>query len=398
MKIKDRLSSLGPGIITAALVFGPSKILITSKLGADFGFALLWIVVVAIIFMVTFTSMAARIGIATEQSLLTTIKLRWGRFAGIAAGIGIFLVTASFQAGNAIGIGISMSEMFHTSTVPWIIVFNLVGIGLLFFRAFYKVLERIMILLVTVMLVAFLTTLILVKPQVTAVAAGFVPSVPPGSSALVIAFIASCFSIVGAFYQSYLLQERKRASPGIKHTNKSFTGIFILGIMSAIVLICAAAVLHPTGIKVQTATAMAKALEPLFGKYASILFLCGLFGASFSALIGNATVGGTLLGDAFGAGSQLNSKNVRYLIALIMIIGTSIAIIFGSLPLQLIIFAQTVTILIVPLIGLAMYIISNDATLMKEHKNSITVKIIGALGLIVITGLAFQSFTTIFFK
>ena len=45
-------------MITAALVFGPSKVTITSKLGADFGFDLLWIVVVAIFFMVIFTAMA----------------------------------------------------------------------------------------------------------------------------------------------------------------------------------------------------------------------------------------------------------------------------------------------------------------------------------------------------
>ncbi|RZM00816.1 MAG: divalent metal cation transporter, partial [Pedobacter sp.] len=45
------LQALGPGIITAALVFGPSKITISSKLGAEFGFSQLWIVVVTILFM-----------------------------------------------------------------------------------------------------------------------------------------------------------------------------------------------------------------------------------------------------------------------------------------------------------------------------------------------------------
>ncbi len=54
--LKKWLLSLGPGLIVAALVFGPSKMTITSKLGAEYGYALLWIVVVAIFFMVIFTS------------------------------------------------------------------------------------------------------------------------------------------------------------------------------------------------------------------------------------------------------------------------------------------------------------------------------------------------------
>ena len=47
--------------------------------------------------------------------------------------------------------------------------------------------------------------------------------------------------------------------------------------LSASVLICAAAVLFPKGIHVNSAGEMGKALEPLFGKYASSLFFIGLF-------------------------------------------------------------------------------------------------------------------------
>src|SRR4028118_2231081 len=90
---KKWLLSLGPGLIVAALVFGPSKMTITSKLGAEYGYALLWIVVVAIFFMVIFTSMAGRIGMATEQSLLSTIRQKWGKGAAIAVGLGVFFVT-----------------------------------------------------------------------------------------------------------------------------------------------------------------------------------------------------------------------------------------------------------------------------------------------------------------
>lgn len=396
---KSILLSLGPGIITAALVFGPSKMTITSKLGAQYGYDLLWVVAVAIFFMTVFTTLSARIGVATNLSLLTTIRQKWGSTASIAVGLGVFFVCTSFQAGNSIGVGIAIAEMSGTSPLIWIIALNILGIGLLFFRKFYKVLEKLMIFLVALMLFAFVTTLFFARPDLIGVAKGFIPGVPSGSLGLVIAFTASCFSIVGAFYQSYLVQERIKLNPEIKETNRnSIIGIIILGVMSAIVLICAAAVLNKQGIQVTTASDMAKALEPLFGNYAATLFLIGLFGASFSSLVGNATVGGTLLGDAFGYGSQLNSKVVRSFIALVMLIGALIAIKFGKLPLQLIVFAQSITIFLVPFIGIAMYAISNDEKIMGKHKNSVSVKIIGFIGLLILMCLACINVKELFFK
>ena len=188
---------------------------------------------------------------STNHSLLTTIRQKWGGTASAIVGISVFLVCTSFQAGNSTGVGIAVAELTHTPVILWVIFFNLVGISLLFFRSFYKVLEKIMILLIVVKLFAFITTLVMVKPDASAVAAGMSPSLPAGSLALTIAFIASSVSIVGACYQSYLVQERRRINPGAKQTgNESLTGIILLGLMSAMVMICAAAVLHPQGIKI----------------------------------------------------------------------------------------------------------------------------------------------------
>lgn len=396
---KDWLHSLGPGIIIAALIFGPSKITITTILGANYDYALLWIVAVAIFFMIIFTSMSARIGLAMKTSLLTAIRAKWGKPVGIACGLGVFLVTASFQAGNSIGIGISIGEATHTSQVWWIILFNLVAIGLLFFRTFYKVLEKIMIALVFLMLFAFVTTLLLVRPDPWSILSGFVPRIPEGSLWLVIAFIASCFSLVGACYQSYLVQERLRIHPDIHQTGKeSLAGMCLLGIMSAILLVCAAAVLHPMHITINSATDMARALEPSFGKYASYLFLAGLFGASFSALIGNATLGGTLTGDALGLGGKLSSRATRGLIALIMALGAAVAIGFGRLPLQLIVFAQAITIFIVPFIGVALYLVANDRALMGPYRNRVFSNVAGAVGLLVMIFLALSNLRSLFLK
>lgn len=390
------LSILGPGIITAALVFGPSKMTITSKMGADYKYDLLWVIIVAICFMMVFTTMGARIGAQNQDSLLTLIRKKFGKPVSIVIGLGIFLVATSFQSGNSTGVAISIGEASGTNPKIWIIVFNVIGILLLFFRSFYKVLEKLMLVLIIIMLFSFLTTAILVQPNFSEMTKGLIPSVPFGSVGLIIAFTASCFSLVGAFYQAYLVQERKKLTSNNNQdgTEKigSRIGIIILGIMSTGVLICAANILHPQGIKVTSASEMGRALEPLFGDYASHLFFIGLFGASFSSLIGNAVLGGSLLGDTFGYSSNLNNKMVKLFISFVMIAGSTIALIFGNLPLELIVFAQSITIFLVPFIGITMYLIGNDKAIMKEQVNSTSTKIWGALGLLLIIGLAVSNF------
>lgn len=401
---KDRMRSwfhaIGPGIITAALVFGPSKMTITSQLGADYGYALLWIVVVAIFFMIIYTTMAARIGLATQQSLLSTIKQRWGKWIAVTIGGCVFLVTASFQAGNAAGTGISLSELSGVSPRVAIVLFSLLAAGLLFFRSFYKLLEIFMTVMVIVMLLSFVATLFLATPDWRAAFMGFRPSVPKGAEVLVIAFIASCFSIVGAFYQSYLVQENRRVSHLANQAtakDKSIAGMLILGFMSMTVMVCAASILHPAGISIQTASDMGSALEPLFGEQAADIFLIGLFAASFSSLVGNATVGGTLLADALGYGHHFSSRAVRVCIALVMLAGAIVSILFGRVPLQLIVLAQGVTVFIVPIIGIAMFLIARDKRIMGDAANSQMANVGGALGLLLIIFLAAAGIRSLIF-
>lgn len=395
--LKRWLAAIGPGIVTAAIVFGPSKITITSKMGALYGYDLLWVVVLAIFFMIVFTSMGSRIGFATQQTLLSTIRDQYGKWVSGLVGIGVFLVATSFQAGNAIGVGISIGEATNTSPVPWILLFNVIGITLLFFRNFYRILERLMIAIVGVMLFSFLTTMFLAKPDMAGLISGFHPSVPGGSAGLIIAFFASCFSIVGAFYQSYLVQERKKMDKAQdQQGHNGLTGIVILGIMSAVVMVCAATVLNTRGIEVTNASDMAAALEPLFGNYSSQLFLIGLFGASFSSLIGNATVGGSLLADGFGYGSRLDAKAVKISIAIVMVAGSCVAIGFEKPPLEIIVFAQSVTIFLVPFIGIAMYLISSNGTLMGDYANTRFTRYSGILGLLILVLLAGYNFYELF--
>lgn len=386
------LRYLGPGIITAALVFGPGSLTIASKLGASYQFQLLWVVLLATFFMAVFTIMATKIGVSTRTSLIKIIDRKYGRKMSLFAGIGVFLVTASFQSGNSIGAGLAFAELFDTSVVPWIVFFSICAVVLLFLRSFYKILEKLMIAMITIMVLSFLVTLILSGPQIYRMIEGFVPGIPTGSELLVIALIASSFSMVGAFYQSYLVQERgwkkEQAPMCIK---EGLAGIILLGLITFMIMSAAGAVLFPEGIQVGSAAEMGRALEPLFGNLASSIFMIGLFAASFSSLLGNATIGGAILADTFSIGNKLNDLSSRILIMGVIVTGSAIAIVFNHLQLKLIVIAQALTMIVAPILGVFILLISNDVSIMGENKNKFWLKTMGISGLILvlILGIAF---------
>ncbi|SEM86872.1 Mn2+ and Fe2+ transporters of the NRAMP family [Paenisporosarcina quisquiliarum] len=398
-KRKNIFNYLGPALITSALVLGPGSVTLSSKIGAIYGTQLVWTIILAIILMMVFTEMSTRIGLAADHSFIQTIKKKWGLLAGVLIGVGAFLVTASFQAGNAIGTGIAISTVTNMDPTIWIIIFTLISIGLLFAKQFYQILEKMMLVLVVIMLLAFLITVIVVQPSLVDIFKGFIPVLPEGSMGLIIALFATSFSIVGAVYQSYLVKEKGwKITDAASGRKESFLGIFLLGFISFLIMITAATILKPQGLIVNDASEMGLALEPLFGNWSTIVFMLGLFGASFSSLMGNATIGGSLLADGLGIGSNLSNMKVKLLIILVMLFGSIIGIVFGSAPLNLIVFAQAITIFVVPFIAIAILVIANDKNIMGELKNKLLSNVLGIIGLIVLIYLAFNNIKNIFFS
>jgi len=133
---------------------------------------------------------------------------------------------------------------------------------------------------------------------------------------------------------------------------------------------------------------MGRALEPLFGNIASSVFMIGLFAASFSSLLGNATIGGAILADTFSLGDKLNDLSSRVLIMIVILAGSAIAIVFSHLQLKLIVLAQAITMIVSPVIGTFIFLISSDKKIMGKNNNTFWLKLFGILGLILVFTLA----------
>ncbi|MFW6599822.1 Nramp family divalent metal transporter [Propionibacteriaceae bacterium Y2011] len=379
------LGSIGPAFITAALVFGPGSITTASAMGASFGYQLLWVPVVSTVLMLCFVDIGVRIGLSTDRGILPTITRQLTGVIALLVGIGSFLVVTSFQAGNSVGAGAGASLLAGGDARWWAAGFTLIGIAFVWLPRFYPVLEKTMIVVILIMLVALVTTAVISRPDLGQAVRGLVPTMPSGSTALVVGLAATTFSVVGALYQIQLVREKGWTSQDYAVARRDAVGgSLILGGLSFVIILAAAAVLQPAGVEVTSPAALAMILQPI-GEWAAALFAVGLWAAAFSSLLGNSTIGGSMLAGVFriDAGG-LSSPKVKACITAVIVLGGVVAVIFGGIPIQLILTAQAVTIVLVPLIGVVMVLLarSGDRGNLRIGVAQLVVAVIGVLFLL----------------
>jgi manganese transport protein len=177
--LKKLVKSVGPGFIIASVVLGPGSITVASRIGSEYGYAFLWVIALATVFMITYTSMGARYGVINSQSILQSMADHYGRWFALLIGISAFLSTSSFQFGNNLGIGIGMQGITGIDERVWPLIFNPLGIILLFWaKNLYRALENLMKFMVMIMIIAFFINLILTKPEIGPLSKGFIPPLP----------------------------------------------------------------------------------------------------------------------------------------------------------------------------------------------------------------------------
>lgn len=383
--------SFGPALVTAALVFGPGSITTASSLGAGFGYHLLWIPVIATILMLCFVDMSVRIGLTSGADPVGTVSKHMGRIVAVLVAIGAVLIVSSFQAANSVGTGAAANVLFGGDTRLFAAIFTLLAMGFLWLPGFYAKLEKLVVVIISLMVVAFVATAIVAKPDVGEGFKGLVPSIPTGSEALVVGAVATTFSIVGAFYQIQLVRQKGWRTEDYKLARRdAVLGTIILGSLSFVIILAAAAVLHPAGVKVTSPADMASILEPTVGRWASVLFALGLWAAAFSSLLGNSTIGGGLLSAVFSPGTKgdVNAMISKICITAVMLVGGLVAIIFGGIPVQMILTAQAVTVFIAPLIGIVILWIARSRST-KELRIGVVQQVLAGVGIAFLFYLAY---------
>jgi len=381
--MKNPLRVIGPALIVAAVVLGPGSILTSSKVGATYGLLGLPVIAIATVLMIGMVALSARLGAVYKGSLCDELSDRLGRPITIAVGVILFTLVALFQSSNNIALVAGLEPMLETnsaevSEVPTsqdkepmsfafkaglLVAANLLVVSCLFVtRDLYRFVERAMKMLIFMMVCAFLVNFAVVwinPPEGASLSQGRVGG-QSGDMFALLGMIGTTFSVAGAFYQAYLVKEK---GWGLKDVQAglwdSVVSISLLGLVTAMVLLTAYRVFYTRAEPVTLSNVgdVARQLEPLFGAWAKYIFCGGILAGALSSFLVNAMIGGVVMSDSLGQGSNLKEAAPKYYTVAALVVGMLVAI--ASLAGQggtvhLITIAQALTVLGIPALALAL--------------------------------------------
>jgi manganese transport protein len=165
--------------------------------------------------------------------------------------------------------------------------------------------------------------------------------------------------------QNKSLEERRKMRKF--HLIENIVLLTIAGTVNAAIMIMAAAAFNPTNPNVASISDAYKTLVPLFGAMAGVVFLVTLLSSGIAS-----SVVGTLAGQAIMEGLLGKKVSIwfrRFVTRFVNVIPTTIAILLGLDPLNILVYSQVILSLMIPLPMIPLVILARNKTLMGEFVN-----------------------------
>jgi NRAMP (natural resistance-associated macrophage protein)-like metal ion transporter len=370
------LAVLGPGIITATVDNDAGGITTYSLAGAQFGTSLLWTLIPITVALIVAQEMSARMGAVTGKGLSDLIRENFG--VKLTFYLMITLLVANY--GNTVsefaGIAASM-EIFGISKYIAVPV-AAVGLWLLVVRGSYRLVERIFLVACLVYLVYPVSAFLAHPPWREVLVATVVPSRIRFDSAYVGMLVGLVGTTIAPWMQFYL--QSSVVEKGIRKDHYWVTrwdvivGCTVTGIVAFFLIVACAVTLHTHGVVIHDAADAARSLEPLAGRYATLLFAFGLLNASIfaAAILPLSTV--YYVCEAFGWEAGVDKKwgeaKAFYGIYTAMIALGAALVLLPDFPLVRVMFlSQVANGVALPFVLIFILVLVNRRSLMGEHVN-----------------------------
>ena len=357
LPLKDLVKRIGPGLIATGIVIGPGAITTAAMLGANYGYALLWIMMPIIFMGITFMMTTNRLAIMTGMPTIHAIRKYYGPIASGVVSVATFAACLFFTMGNISGTGAGLNLITGLNWKVGSAIMLAVIVYCYFTKNVYSKVEKVITVCILGMIVSFYATLIGVGgPDWSQFGKGVVGfALPAGSLTTALAFVSTNASVTTGVYNTYLGKEKKWKKEdlfnGVMFTDALVHILSVVLISGAIILV-GAIVLNPTGQKIKAPAQLAEMLVPIMGNAARYIMGIALLGAGFSSLLGNTQRGMVLLGAGFEKDVSLTSKFVRIGCMICLAFGAVVCYSYGGSPTQLIFLANLGTSVSTPVAGL----------------------------------------------
>ncbi len=366
---------MGPGIITGFAGNDAGGVATYTAVGAHYGFALLWLLVVSTVGLIVIQEMCARMGAVTGKGLSDLIRehfgVRWTLFAMVA----LLVANGSNIVAEFAGIAASLELI----GVPRLVSVPAAAVALWAIVVFfsYRVVERTLFVLILAF-VAYPVSALIVGADWSAVGRGLaIPLLPPEQAA-VVAALALVGTTITPYMQFYI--QASIVDKGIDLDAYRLAridvvlGAVLTGLNGFFIVVVAGAVLFPAHVAVQSAEEAARALVPLAGPAAGLLFGMGLFGASTLAATIMPLSTAYAVTEAFGWESGISKRFSEApmfmgLFTFLLAVGAALVALTDFPLVPLILVSQNVNGLLLPIVLFFILRLAGNRELMGAHAN-----------------------------
>ena len=333
------MAFIGPAYLVSVGYMDPGNWATDIAGGSQFGYKLIWVLLMSNLMALLLQSLSARLGIVRRRDLAQANRETYPKKVNIALYVLAEIAIAATDLAEVLGMVIGL-QLLTGIPLIWGVLITVLDTFLLLLlqRLGMRKMEAFIIGLVFIIGMSFLIEIILAKPDLAEVATGFVPSIP-NNTALYIAI-----GIIGAtvmphnlYLHSALVQTRKikRDKDGIKRALRlnfldSAIALNLAFFVNAAILVLAATVFFKTG---RTDVAEIKDAHHLLDELLGTKLAPALFAIALIASGQSSTVTGTLAGQIVMEGYlrlRINPWLRRLMTRLVAIIPAVIVILING--------------------------------------------------------------------
>ncbi len=377
------LGLLGPGFIAAIAGNDAGGIATYSVVGATYGYRLLWALLLMTFSLAVVQEMSARLGAVTGQGLAELVReqfgLRWTAFSVLALLVANGATLVSEFAG--IAAALELLGVSRYLSVP----LSAAALWMLVVWGSYPRVERVF-LGMGLLFLAYPITMFLVGPDWGAVGQALVsPSISLDPAFLVL-LVAMTGTTITPYMQIYVQSATAEKGVDPEHYGweraDAYLGVLFSNTIAFAIIVTTAATLFPAGVRVETADAAAVALAPLAGPLAGLVFALGLLGASLLAagVLPLATSYAVSEALGFERGVSRTFREAPAFMGIftgLLVLGAAIVLVPGLPLFSLLIVAQIVNGLLLPVVLSSVVRLAGSRELLGEYAHG---RLYGAVG------------------
>jgi manganese transport protein len=369
------LPFVGPAVIASVAYMDPGNFAVNIEAGASFGYALLWVVLLANVVAMLFQALSAKLGVVTGQSLAGHCRRHFPRpvvyMLWVVSEIGAMATDLAEFLGGAIGLMLLFNLPLLTSL--FIVAIITYAMLLLQGRGF-RPLELVISAFVGVVGVSYLIETVIAPPDWAAFAYHtLVPSLQgPHSVTLAVGIIGATVMPHAIYLHSSLMQNRvPTVTDAERRRVLRFSNVEVLfalgiaGLINMAMVAMAAVVFHESGhSEVADIGTAYRTLIPLLGAGAATVFLVSLLASGLSSSVVGTMAGQVIMQDFVSFRIPLWLRRFATMLPAFVVVA------LGVNPTQALVFSQVVLSLVLPAPMIALLIFTARRDVMGPFANS----------------------------